>query len=66
METQLNVDNIIGILIVWNVMLTVFLIISLVGLFIAFATDLDEKFGRERIAKPRRRKVEIQPKGRKK
>ena len=46
METQLNVDNIIGIIIVWNVMLTVFLIVALVGLFIAFATDLDERYGK--------------------
>lgn len=66
METQMNVDNVIGIILVWNLMLTIFLVIALVGLFIAFATDLDEKFGRERISKPRRRKVEIQPKGRKK
>ena len=62
----MNVDNVIGIILVWNLMLTIFLVIALMGLFIAFATDLDEKFGRERTDKPRRRKVEIQPKGRKK
>ena len=48
METQLNVDNIIGIIIVWNVMLTVFAAISMVGLFIAFATDLDERYGKRK------------------